>query len=351
MSGDDSTSHRSNIQAATKSVAYQATALSRLASTATWSTISSVVSKMVPYGGGLIEKEWNHSHNDYISGMFGPAEFRLSLVSGEAEEVSDSHFLSSFVPRFKYVRIVTVVTRGSAFFLVCSCGHFERCGIPCRHLFHVRRKYWKDGYPLATDIHPMWHAHHKAYAFTVDTQGRKLQPSAALERFAKEFPKCVAGLRIPTATPDHLEPILQAHPNLNILSAADRCLNWPSALIVELCTKQDYSGMPATSQEVNMYSQASDNSEDMPDFEKRFCKDTQALQRQKEENWDVKNALMPLTKELLIAVEKAPYLLEDTCVALRALIANLNVNDDDEMNGSPTGSMVLPASKKSKTRR
>jgi hypothetical protein len=97
-----------NIQAATKSVAYQATALSRLASTATWSTISSVLSKMVPHGGGLIEKEWNHSHNDYISGMFGPAEFGLSLVSGEAEEVSDSHFLSSFVPRFKYVRIVTV---------------------------------------------------------------------------------------------------------------------------------------------------------------------------------------------------------------------------------------------------
>jgi hypothetical protein len=145
--------------------------------------------------------------------------------------------------------------------------------------------------------------------------------------------------------------MLQAHPNLNILSAADRCLNWPSALIVELCTKQDYSGMPATSQEVNMYSQVSDDSEDMPDFEKRFCKDTQALQKQKEENWDVKNAWIPLTKELLIAVEKAPYSLEDTCVALRELIANLNVNDDDEMNGSPTGSMVLPTSKKSKTRR
>jgi hypothetical protein len=182
------------------------------------------------------------------------------------------------------------------------------------------------------------------------TQGRKLQPSAALERFAKEFPKCVAGLQIPTATPDHLEPMLQAHPNLNILSAADRCLNWPSALIVELCAKQDYSGMPATSQEVNMHSQASDDSEGMPDFENRFYKDTQALQRQKEENWDVKNALMPLAKELLIAVENAPCLLEDTCVALLELIANLNVNDDDEMNGSPTGSIVLPTSKKSKTR-
>jgi hypothetical protein len=68
-----------NPQAATKSAACQAAALSRLASTATWSTISSVMSKMVPHGGGLIEKEWNNSHKDHISGMFGPAEFRLSL--------------------------------------------------------------------------------------------------------------------------------------------------------------------------------------------------------------------------------------------------------------------------------
>jgi hypothetical protein len=356
-----------NRQAATKSVAYQASALSRLSSTATWSTISSVVSKMVPYGGGLIEKEWNQSHNAYISGMFGPAEFRLSLLSdgdadgdadGEVENVNvcDVNIRSAFVPRFKYLRIVKVVTRGTACFLVCSCGHFERCGIPCRHLFHVRRKYWKNSYPLATDIHPMWHAHHKAYAFTVDTHGRRLHASAALELFAKEFPNCVVGLRIPTAVPDNPEPVLHAHPDLEVLSAADRCVNWPSELIRDLVTKQKSSGIPATSQQVNMYSQASENSGEsehsghMPDLEARFANDTVAFQKQNEENLDVKNALIPLTKELLIAVEKAPHSLKDTCVALREMIANLNVKDDDELNGNPTGPMVLPTSKKRKTR-
>jgi hypothetical protein len=118
----------------------------------------------------------------------------------------------------------------------------------------------------------------------VDTQGRKLQPLAVLEHLAKEFPKGVVGLRIPTSTPDHPEPTVQAHPNLNLLSAAARYLNWPSALIVELFTKQKSSGMPATSQEVNMHSQESEDSGDMPDFEKGFCNDTVAFQKQKEEN-------------------------------------------------------------------
>jgi hypothetical protein len=133
-------------------------------------------------------------------------------------------------------------------------------------------------------------------------------------------------------------------------------VNWPSELIRDLVTKQKSSGIPATSQQVNMYSQASENSGEsehsghMPDLEARFANDTVAFQKQNEENLDVKNALIPLTKELLIAVEKAPHSLKDTCVALREMIANLNVKDDDELNGNPTGPMVLPTSKKRKTR-
>jgi hypothetical protein len=313
---------------------------------------------MVPCGGGSIEKEWNDSHNDHLSGRFGSTEFRLTLVTGEDDSGVDervcnapfsSSFVSSFVPRFKCVRVAMLVPFNSSFFLVCDCFHFERCGIPCRHLFHVKRKFWKDsGHPVATDIHPMWHANHKAHAFTVDKDGCRLPASDVVERFAKEFPNCSVGLQVPTSTPDHHEPMLEAHPDLELLSAAERCLNWPTKLILELMCDQTASGMPSLSQRVNMCSQKSEEScgELEEDFEARFFSDAAALQKQKEEQGDVKSALIPLTKELIIAVEKAPHSLEHACVELRHIISELNVKDDDEGDEAPSGSMVLPASKK-----
>ena len=351
-----------NAQADRRNAAHKASALSRLSTTAPWSAISSVVSHMVPYGGGLIEKEWIDSHNDYQSGRLGPTEFRLTLASGEddgdvEEKVCNASlfiasFVSSFVPRFKYVRVVMVVTLGSSFFLVCNCHHFDRCGIPCRHLFHIKRKYWKDsGHPVATDIHPMWRANHKAHAFTVDKEGCKLPASAAVEHFAKGFPDCVVGLQVPTSTPDHHQPIVAAHPDLELLSAAERCVNWPTKLILELLANKNISSIPSLSQQVTMFSQESEDSDgdnDMGGFEARFVRDTAALQKQKEEKGDIKNALIPLTKELIIAVEKAPHSLEATCTQLRDMISDLNGEDEDEGDQANTShSMVLPASKKS----
>ena len=75
----DTAVNKLNQQASSKTSGYQASALSRLANTAPWSTIESVVSKMVPYGGGLIQSEWDDSFKDYSSGMFGEKQFRLAL--------------------------------------------------------------------------------------------------------------------------------------------------------------------------------------------------------------------------------------------------------------------------------
>ena len=273
--------------------------------------------------------------------------------TGVEEEALNVPFQSSFVARFKYVRVVKLCSRGSLHFLFCSCGHFNRCGIPCRHLLHIKRKYWNDdGRPQVTDIHPMWHANHKAYAFTVDKNGDKSAASAALEHYAKEFPNYVFGLQVPTVTPDRQEPLLGSHPDLDLLSAAERCVNWPTKLIEELLDQQKHhaSGIPSLSQKVNLYTQESEDDRD--DFNKRFTHDTAALQKEKEEEGDVVGALIPLTKELIIAVEKAPHALEDTCVELRNLIAGLNLKDEDEADTLlPAGSMVLPASKKKAVKR
>jgi hypothetical protein len=61
--------------------------------------------------------------------------------------------------------------------------------------------------------------------------------------------------------------------------------------------------------------------------------------------------LIPLTKELMIAVEKAPHSLDGICEQLRSMIAKLNVADSDSDSDSDSKvvkprSMAFPASKK-----
>jgi hypothetical protein len=343
-----------NQQALRKTIGYEATGLSRLSNYTLWSTISETTSKMVPYGGGLLEAEYTRSH-DFRSTLFVRSEFRVAY-DGQNEEwdnVYNSPFISSFMPCFKRIRVVKLIPVEALFFLVCDCGHFERSGIPCRHLWHVKCKYWPGSEPKITDIHPMWHSLHKAYAFSVDENGNKLAPSAALERMAIAFPDLVPGLCVPTATPANDESLLQPLPEFSILSAAERCVNWPTDVINDLLHDSAGSGLPGMSQEVCMYTQQSDDSDDgMMDFETRFKMDTAEVQKKREEQGSVAAALIPLTKELLISVEKAPYALQETCVSLRNMIAALNVEDDHKGN-EETGSdsMFLPMSKTNKKRK
>jgi hypothetical protein len=79
----------------------------------------------------------------------------------------------------------------------------------------------------------------------------------------------------------------------------------------------------------------------------RFPKDANtAVQKQQEEQGEVAAALTPLTRELLMSVEKAPYSLQETCAQLRAMIAALNIEDDDGKKDTLIDSMALPTSKK-----
>jgi hypothetical protein len=335
-----------NQQASKKTVDYQAAGLSRLTNMALWSTISKTTSKMVLYGGGLLESEYTRS-NDFGSTLFLLSEFLVKYngFDEEWDNVYNSPFVSKFMP---WVRVVKLISVGSLFFLVCDCGHFDRTGIPCRHLWHVKCKYWPGSEPMISDIHPMWHSLHKAYAFNVDESGNKLPASAALERLAIAFPLLVPGLSVPTPIPE--ESLVEPLPEFALLSAAEWCVNWPTHLINDLLADRTSSGLPGMSQEVCMFTQQSEDSDD--DFETRFGIDTAEMQKKKEEEGSVAAALIPLTKELMISVEKAPHALQDTCVSLRNMIADLNLEDDNNDKPEETGgSMFLPMSKKSKKRK
>jgi hypothetical protein len=164
------------------------------------------------------------------------------------------------------------------------------------------------------------------------------------------FEKCVAGSAKVSLIPvldEHIPDV--GHPDFDILSAADRCVNWPKELIHELCHDSTFSEIPSMSQEVNIYTQDSDD--DRVGWEGRFSNDTAALQSRKEEEGGVAGALIPLCKELMCSVEKASFLLPQTCEQLCTMIASLNREEDGRKNEGSSHSMALPLSKNRKKRK
>jgi hypothetical protein len=341
----DTSLQQLNRQADKKKELYQAAALTGLSNNAMWSAIPMLTSKLVPYGAGLYESEYNRL-NDFTSAWIIATRWQLVYngANEERDSVSNPLFLSNFVPRFRRVRTVTLVTIGSHCYLVCDCGYFQRVGISCRHLFHILTKYWSNFTHVLNDLHPVWHSMYKAYAYATDDDGNKLPASQAIEALAKTFEKDVPGPRAPMPTPDLDEPFNPGHEDLQILPAADRCLNWPKALVNRLLNDKTKSILPSMSEDVHMYTQESDDessSRVLPDWEDRFSKDTSLLQNKKEEQGAVFAAMIPLWKEILGSVEKNPGSLSETCEDLRKIVARLNLKDDGDEE-SQTTSMALP---------
>jgi hypothetical protein len=240
-------------------------------------------------------------------------------------------FISSFVPRFKRVCVVEFKQVGSKTYLVCVCGHFTRTGMPCRHLWHIKEKYWNEDSPRVIDFHQMWHSSYKVYAFATNENGTKLPTSPAVERSAVAFEKDIAGPTVLTHIPVLDKPIPDVgRPDFDILSAADRYGGWPKELIDELCNDSTFSEIPSMSQEVNIYTQDSDD--DRLDWDGHFSNNPAALQSHKEDKGGVAGALIPLCKELMCSIEKASFLLPETCEQLQTMIARLNREEDGGKN-------------------
>jgi hypothetical protein len=159
----------------------------------------------------------------------------------------------------------------------------------CRHSWQVKSKYWNFNSPVATDIHSMWYSAYKAYAYPNVEPGSKPSGSSAKEAFVKTFERDVLGARALAPIPDLDEAFNPGQTGFEILSAADRCVNWPKELIDQLTSDKDACELPSMSaQEVYLYTQDSEEGveedEVLSDWGERFSKDIEAVQKKKWED-------------------------------------------------------------------
>jgi hypothetical protein len=62
------------------------------------------------------------------------------------------------IPQFERTRIVELVNIDGTFYLVCSCGKFQRQASPCAHLYKVLGQS-----PTSTDVSVRWTKHWDVY--------------------------------------------------------------------------------------------------------------------------------------------------------------------------------------------
>ena len=90
--------------------------------------------------------------------------------------------LRKFLPRFRHIRTVTPNSNGSC---QCSCGFFQRFGIPCRHL-HAVAKFEKPSFMGFThhDVSVLWLRSYSHYAYTREHNSEPI--SQALEALSRD---------------------------------------------------------------------------------------------------------------------------------------------------------------------
>jgi hypothetical protein len=152
--------HNAHIKATSSSI-LSANAVS---SKSLWSSLPTS-QRLTHKGEGLVTQQWN-MHNNYISQRVGEKHW-LVTAKRAGNTVS-----SGLVPHFARVRKVSIVDDG---ILLCSCMHFERIGIPCRHQMHILRSLSED-YSGVThhDVCVTWWQEFLAYGFSNDPKCREV---------------------------------------------------------------------------------------------------------------------------------------------------------------------------------
>jgi hypothetical protein len=73
-------------------------------------------------------------------------------------KINDSSYYKYMIPQFERTRIVELVNIDGTFYLVCSCGKFQRQASPCAHLYKVLGQS-----PTSTDVSVRWTKHWDVY--------------------------------------------------------------------------------------------------------------------------------------------------------------------------------------------
>lgn len=113
-------------------------------------------------GEGLVVEQWNLRQR-YISQR---VDNHIWRVVAAPEPPSTPSAVTGLIPLFSRVREVYVSPDGILF---CSCHHFERIGIPCRHQMHILCSLL-DGYSGIThhDVSVRWWNTFMKYGFSTD---------------------------------------------------------------------------------------------------------------------------------------------------------------------------------------
>lgn len=101
----------------------------------------------------LLERQW-HQHHDYETHYAGygrwvvnrnPVALKAATAAAKDKRIGPTYFRT---------RIVSAVPSvcGSYLFLRCTCGFYDRCMIPCRHILSAKHGHLS----LKHDVHPMY---------------------------------------------------------------------------------------------------------------------------------------------------------------------------------------------------
>lgn len=118
--------------------------------------------KLTHKGEGLVAAQWQ-LRNCYISERVGEMCWHVARDPTK----STSSPTSGLVPFFSRVRKVSLVDGN---ILLCSCMHFERLGIPCRHQMHILSSLDADYVGVSHhDVSVTWWNEFARYAFSAST--------------------------------------------------------------------------------------------------------------------------------------------------------------------------------------
>ena len=183
--------------------------------------------KLTHKGEGLVIAQWK-LRNGYISQRVGENYW---LVAGKRNNMNRTLGL---IPCFSRVRKVTIIGNG---ILLCSCMHFERIGIPCRHQMHVLCSLQAQYAGITHhDVSVMWWNEFVKYAFSPDPNCQTIS-SLYHELLFNDIsgPSIPTGIELPPIMPTILDASLIVKPT------KETCVNYNVATI-NLALKQARSG-------------------------------------------------------------------------------------------------------------
>jgi SWIM zinc finger len=247
-------------QAEMKEVSTKGRLVQKEGSKKLWSTLPTA-DKLTDFGEGLLREQWISSYNYKIC---GPRQNKWMLLYDHWKEPSndashrDEDMLSAVqkddsalrdedmpreVPKFWRVRVVDVCETSKT--LTCSCGYFQRVGIPCRHILKVLRTVHGESFAGVTenDVRVFWRKmyYNCAVGIGMDNNDNKL----LLTKYFELLDKDTRGPRLAIALDTVREIVDDDMVQKNALSVHERCLNYSKETCLRALPPDLLGGVPA----------------------------------------------------------------------------------------------------------